>query len=310
MSRRAWLAGSVAGLATGCESIDRSIRSGPAPNTPTQAKPSRVPVIDAHVHLFAADESRFPFHPDAPYKPDYRSPVEAFLEHMDEAGIDGALLVHPEPYQSDHRYVLHCLERAPHRFRATCLFDPNSPETPAAMMRLCERPGFVALRIHAHRQDRLPAFESQALRDVWQTAGQLDLALQLHGVPRYLAAFRPLIEAFPQTPVIIDHLGRPGQGTGQEIEQVLHLAVLPNVHMKFSGLAHASRQPFPHRDLKPFLQGVVDLFGPQRMLWGDSYRGRPYGDAARAVDVVLDFVDEQGRRMISGGTAARLFRFS
>ena len=45
------------------------------------------------------------------------------------------------------------------------------------------------------------------------------------------------------------------------------------------------------------------------MLWGDSYRGQPYGQAARAVDTVLDFVDDEGRRMITGGTAAQLFRF-
>ncbi len=30
--------------------------------------PSR-PLVDTHIHLFAADQQRFPYHPNAPYKP-------------------------------------------------------------------------------------------------------------------------------------------------------------------------------------------------------------------------------------------------
>ena len=46
------------------------------------------------------------------------------------------------------------------------------------------------------------------------------------------------------------------------------------------------------------------------MLWGDSYSGKPYGQATHAVDDVLSFVDAPGRREIAGGTAARLFGFA
>ena len=313
LSRRAWLTGSaagVAGLAIGCESFE-AFRGLDWTTTASQdATPSRPPVIDAHVHLFAADQARFPYHPDAPYVPDRHSPVEPFLDHLAAARIDGAVLVHPEPYQDDHRYTLHCLAVAGKRLRATCLFDPNSPETPEAMMKLCEQPGFVAMRIHCHREDRLPEFDSGLLREIWHTAAQLGLCLQLHGVPKHLARFARLIQDFPRTPVLIDHLGRPGQGTAEEIQGVFRLAGLSNVYMKFSGLAYASREPYPHTDIRPLLEGIVELFGPRRMLWGDSYSGKPYGQATHAVDDVLSFVDAPGRREIAGGTAARLFGFA
>ena len=59
-------------------------------------------LIDTHIHLFAADHTRFPFHPKAPYLPDKATPVEQFLQDLTAAGLDAAVQVHPEPYQDDH----------------------------------------------------------------------------------------------------------------------------------------------------------------------------------------------------------------
>ncbi len=315
LSRRAWLRSAGAGLAvvaTGCEAF----RPG-EPGTEhaafrpqSGAKPARpMPRIDTHVRLFAQDEAKFPFHENAPYTPDHRAPVERYLEHMDAAGIQGAVLVQPEPYQDDHRYVLRCLEQAPKKFRATCMFDPNASASLAAMMELCARPGFVALQIDAIHENRMPEFDSPVLRDMWQTAGQLGLAIELNSMPKHLPKFVPLIEAFPRVPIVVDHLGRPGQGSDDERSGILRLSALPNVYLKFSGLAMASKVPFPHADLKPFLEGIVDLFGPRRMMWGGNYQGEPYGDSAQAVDLLLDFVDARDRSIIAGGTADRLFHF-
>jgi predicted TIM-barrel fold metal-dependent hydrolase len=46
--------------------------------------------------------------------------------------------------------------------------------------------------------------------------------------------FEPLIRAFPQTKVVIDHLGRPFQGSPEEYAVVLGWARLPNTVMKLS----------------------------------------------------------------------------
>ncbi|MBI4531619.1 MAG: amidohydrolase family protein, partial [Candidatus Latescibacteria bacterium] len=132
-------------------------------------------IVDTHDHLFAADEVRFPYHPKAPYRPAHPAPVEEFLRCMDVAGIDAAVLVHPTPYQDDHRYVLYCLEQSPERLRGTCLFDPALPVSPRAMEELIRGyPAVVALRIHAFRET-VPPFEAPELHNLWAKAGELGL---------------------------------------------------------------------------------------------------------------------------------------
>src|SRR5262245_15424637 len=77
----------------------------------------RVPIIDTHVHCFAGrDDKRFPYHKDAPYRPPAATP-EDLLKAMDGAGVNHAVIVHPEPYQDDHSYLEHCLKVGGKRFK-------------------------------------------------------------------------------------------------------------------------------------------------------------------------------------------------
>ena len=153
-------------------------------------------------------------------------------------GINHAVIVHPEPYQDDHRYLEYCLahEPSPGFFKATCLFDPIDPATPKRMQALVERnPGrIVALRIHEIHPAGTPSTTSGLIRDrdlrnpqmavTWQAAHDLGLEIQIHCIPHYAVEIGELAAKFPKTPVILDHLARAGQGTPEEYDQVLKLA--------------------------------------------------------------------------------------
>src|SRR5262245_1008097 len=98
---------------------------------------ARAPVVDAHLHCFAGkDDARFPYHARAPYRPDAPATPEHLLKCMDGAGVDYAIVVHPEPYGDDHRYLEHCLTVGGKRLKGTCLFFAGDPEAPAKMKAL------------------------------------------------------------------------------------------------------------------------------------------------------------------------------
>src|SRR5579871_1179201 len=80
-------------------------------------------LIDSHVHLF--DPNRFPYAPQATYKPPPQ-PLEPYIEFARQAGISHTIIVHPEPYQDDHRYLEYCFqhEPSPGFFKGSYLFDP------------------------------------------------------------------------------------------------------------------------------------------------------------------------------------------
>jgi len=71
------------------------------------------------------------------------------IECMDGAGVDYSIVIHPEPYQDDHRYLLYCLEVGRKRLKGTCLFFATDEDAPARMKKLAGQCDLVAARIHA-----------------------------------------------------------------------------------------------------------------------------------------------------------------
>jgi len=238
--------------------------------TLVHAEGPKTSVVDAHLHCFAGkDDRRFPYHPKAPYKPEKPATPEMLLKLMDGAGVDFAVVVHPEPYQDDHRYLEHCLQVGGKRLKGTCLVFAGNAESVGQLPGLVKKGGIVAVRIHAYAPDRLPPFGKPELKDLWKKAADLGLMVQLHLEPRYAPGFEPLIKEFKDTRVIIDHLGRPFQGTPKEHAVVLGWAKLPNTIMKLAAIP--SEREYPHRDVKPVVKQLADAYGADRLIYGGGF---------------------------------------
>lgn len=285
------------------------------------ARPGGV-IVDSHIHLFAGDSAKFPYAKNAPYRPEPLT-LETYTRFAREAGIHHAIIVHPEPYQDDHRYLEHCLnnEPSPGFFKGTCLFDPTAPDTPSRMEALVKRnPGrIVALRIHEMRSCAAPPSDSGPIKDrdlrhpamkaAWKKAESLGLAIQMHFIPCHAPQIREMAEQFPGVTVILDHLARAGQGTAEEYVEVLRLARLKRVIMKYSGVAYSSKAPYPHRDAKPLVRRVYDAFGPDRIIWGSfGSTMEAFTRNAELLNEMFSYASEAERMKIRGGNAAELFR--
>ena len=299
----------------------RAAESGPARlfaghESPQSAgQEEHLPVIDTHLHCFAGpNDGRFPYHDQAPYRPADPATPEHLLACMDGAAVDHAIVVHPEPYQDDHRYLEHCLEAGGDRLKGTCLFFADRPGSLERLSALVKKlPGrIVATRIHAYAPGRLPPFGKPELRALWKAAADLDLAVQLHFEPRYAPGFEPLIREFPATTVIIDHLGRPFQGTPEEHAVVVGWSRLPNTVMKIAAVPAPT--VYPHRDIRPVLRQLTDAWGAERMIYGGGFSAAAtpasYRQHREAIAEYLTHLSDRERRLIFGGTASRLFRFS
>ncbi|HKE20756.1 MAG TPA: amidohydrolase family protein [Bryobacteraceae bacterium] len=287
-----------------------TLAAGPA----AAARPARY-LVENSLHMFAADLKRFPAHPNAPYQPRPNS-LEEYIAFVREAKLDHTVLVHPEPYQDDHRYIEYCFtqEPSPGYFKGTCLFDPIDPKTPARIGELTRRfPNrFVAMRIHEVQGRNEPYTKSGTIRgrdlgapemkNTWRKLQQLGLAVQFQLVPYFAKPIGELAAGFPDTTVLIDHLGWHTRGTPAEYEDVLKLAKLPHVYMKVTILGPES---------KAVLRRVYDTYGPDRIIWGS------YGttmDAFRKmlaqIDDMLDYASEADRAKIRGLNAMKVFKFS
>jgi predicted TIM-barrel fold metal-dependent hydrolase len=276
-------------------------------STATFLKP---PIIDTHIHCFAGTkDERFPYHANAPYKPEDAATPEKLLADMNRCGVEGVVIVHPEPYQDDHRYLEHCLAVGGKRFKGTALVFADQPKSVAQLPDLAKKLAIVAVRIHAYAPERLPPFDKPELRQLWKMASELGLAVQLHLEPRYAPRFTALIKEFKDTTVIIDHLGRPLQGTAEEHAVVVKWSDFDNCVMKISSLP--TTRMYPHRDLKPIVKQLVTAYGADRLICG----GGDYANSSREGHIFENIGDYLGEmkaedtNKVFGLNAKRLFKF-
>jgi predicted TIM-barrel fold metal-dependent hydrolase len=231
---------------------------------------------------------------------------------MDDAGVDFAVVVHPEPYQDDHRYLEHCLKIGGKRLKGTVLLFSDREGSLEKLPDLAKRLDLIAVRVHAYAPDRLPPFGKPELRRLWKMATDAGLAVQLHFEPKYAAGFEPLIREFAETRVIIDHLGRPFQGTPQEHAVVVNWSRFPNTIMKLSSIP--SNSSYPHRDIKPVIKQLTDAYGADRMIYGGGFNaeatGASYHAAFERARSFIGHLNADDQAKILGTNAARLFGFS
>lgn len=279
---------------------------------PTSAAPAAI-VVDTHLHCFAGlKDSRFPYHANAPYRPASVATPERLLQCMDGAGVNYAIVVHPEPYQDDHRYLEYCLEVGKGRVKGTCLVFADHPDSMAQLPSLAKRGDIVAVRMHAYAPERLPPFGKPEMRAFWKKASDLGLAVQLHIEPRYAPQFEPFIREFRSTKVIVDHLGRPLQGTPEEHAVIVRWSRLPNVIIKLAALPPAAE--YPYRDIGPIVRQVVDAYGPDHLIYGGGYGENTTPESYRAarerIRSHLSHLKPEEQAKVFGTTAGKLFGFA
>lgn len=291
-------------LATGLAVSARSSLANSAADSPI--------VVDTHLHCFAGPNApQFPYHERAPYRPERAATPQFLLERMDGAGIDRAIVVHPEPYQDDHRYLEHCLDVGAGRLKGTCLFFADRPESMAALPKFLRRrrDQIVATRLHAYAPNRLPPWNTPELDRLWRIASEAGVAMQIHLEPRYAKWLDPYVRRYRDTRVIIDHLGRPMQGTPEEHAVVLRWSELPNTIMKLASIPR--RDKYPHRDVAPVVRRLAELWGADRLIYGGGFNAdatdHSYRQYRQRIAAMLTNLSQDDHAKIFGLNAARLF---
>jgi predicted TIM-barrel fold metal-dependent hydrolase len=278
-----------------------------------QARPKGY-LVENTMHMFAEDQTRFPLHKNAPYKPTPNS-LEKYLAFVKEAPLDHTVLVQPEPYQDDESYIEYCFTRepSPGYFKATCLYDPIDPATPARIEALAKRnPNrIVGMRMHEMSAQGTPYATSgsiknrdmkdPAMKNVLRKLGDLGMILQVQLIPYHARGLGELSSGFRNVPVLIDHFGLIARGTPAEYDDVVALSKMPQFYMKISQLPPNPKVP---------VRRVYEAFGPDRLVWGSYGSTMPAFEKALAqIDDVFDFAPEAERAKIRGGNAMKLFKF-
>jgi len=154
----------------------------------------------------------------------------------------------------------------------------------------------------------------------WHVLAGSGAMLSVNVVAGCLPALEPIARRHEGCTFLISHLGDPGSHAdvpsraeaAARLAPLLGLADLANVHVKVSGLYAICDPPhqYPHPQATPFVDLVLETFGPGRCLWGSDFSpSLDFISFEQALEPVqLAGLSDADRNLVMGGNLLELLR--
>ncbi len=143
-----------------------------------EAKPARQGYIDAHVHVWTAEISKYPL--TSGFKPgDMRPPSftpEELLEHARPCGVDRIVLIQMSFYGFDNSYMLDSMRRFPGLFSGVAVIDEAGPD-PAGQMRSLKQQGVRGFRIRPGDRSPQTSLDGEGMSAMWKCGAEEGLSM-------------------------------------------------------------------------------------------------------------------------------------
>ncbi|MEV6416235.1 amidohydrolase family protein [Kribbella sp. NPDC051718] len=133
----------------------------------------------------------------------------------------------------------------------------------------------------------------------------------------HLPAALKTVRALPQLSFVVDHISKPVIGGDLEPWAcgIRALAAEPNVTCKLSGMVtEASWTDWKVSDLQPYVDVVLDAFGPDRVMFGSDWPvcilAASYAEVVQAAEDLTSTLTTTERNAIFGATARRTYNLT
>lgn len=274
--------------------------------------------IDAHQHFWQLSQ---PFNYDWLKTPQHQKINRDFLpddlrHHLKSCGLTHSVFVQTQHNLEENRWALSLADHYDFLAGVVGWVDLASPDCEAQVEEFRHHPRFVGVR-HITQDEPNPNFiiQPQILRGLQ--------VLQKHQVPfdllfyvQHLQHAATLGRQLPDLPMVIDHLAKPrirDQSISDWLPHLRAAAECPNIYCKLSGMVtEAHWQCWMPEHLRPYVDAALELFGPQRCMFGSDWPvcelAASYEDVYAALDQLLEGLSQSERDRIFGGTAKEFYK--
>jgi L-fuconolactonase len=276
-------------------------------------------VIDAHHHLWIA-RRRFPLGGDWLLGAVGYGWAEAGLTRLDldflpsslapalaGAGVARTIVVQAIHAEGETEWLLEIADTNPTVAGVVGWTDLTAPaEVVRERLAAFQRSRLVGIRhLVQFEQDPRWLLRPEVVRGL-EVVGAVGLPYDLLVTPAQLDVVPELSERLPDLRMVIDHLAKPPIASGvldPWRRQIRRAAQNPNVFCKVSGMVtEADHQSWKPGDLLPYIETVVEAFGPRRLMFGSDW---PVCTLAATYEQVALALDENLRVLLGDDSAAR-----
>ncbi|MGI9366608.1 MAG: amidohydrolase family protein [Rhizobiaceae bacterium] len=233
--------------------------------------------IDTHQHLILRDHFGYEWTLEDPILATGDFTPQDYAGLTTNFGVLGAIFmetgVDDVDYKAEARYVAHLVKSKTMLGQiASC--RPEDSDDFDQWLDECGQLNVVGLRRILHvMPDELS--QTDSFRSNIQKIGQAGLPFDICMFARQLPIAAQLIRHCDDQVFVLDHCGVPEIAAGEFdlwARGLAEVAALPQVNIKLSGIAaYCAPGTANVETLRPWVDRVLELFGPDRMVWGSDW---------------------------------------
>lgn len=232
-------------------------------------------------------------------------------------GVQRTVVVQAAPTVEETRYLLD-LARNEDSIAGVVGWVPMlQRDAPALIAELARDAKFKGVRPMLQDLPDDDWIENPALTPAVAALIEHDVAFDALIFTRHVNAFETFARRFPNLRIVIDHGAKPpirdgSTGLQDWADGITRLARLPHVHCKLSGLATEAAPGWTEATLRPYVDHLVQSFGPARLMWGSDWPVLDLnGDYLlwhSVANTLLAALPDPEREAIFGANAAAFYR--
>ena len=235
-------------------------------------------IIDAHHHFWDTKTAEYPWM-TGPYGPLRRAYGPADLSPLlDATGVTATVVVQARQDLDETYCLLETAAATPWVAGVVGWVDLTRPDVAETLAGIREgRHGdrLVGIRHQVHDEPHPEWLLRDDVMRGLSAVAEAGLAYDLLVRVRELPAATEVARRLPQLRLVLDHLAKPPVSTLEMepwMSAISPIAGLTNVVCKVSGLVtEADWTSWEPADLEPYLETAVELFGPERLVWGSDW---------------------------------------
>jgi L-fuconolactonase len=271
--------------------------------------------IDAHQHFWRLSRGDYGWMTPEAHPSLFRDFRPADLAPLlSDAGIARTILVQAAPTEAETRFLLEVAAVAPFVAGVVGWADFEAADAPAAIAALAENDRLVGLRPMLQDLDDDAWILQPSLAPALDAMAAAGLRLDALVMPRHLPHLARFLDQRPDLPVVIDHGAKPDIAAGELAgwaAAMRSIARDSRAVCKLSGLVTEAKAGWTEEDLRPFVDVLLEAFGPARLMWGSDWPvvnlAGGYAAWRSAAEALTEECSADERDAIFGGTAAAFY---
>jgi L-fuconolactonase len=272
-------------------------------------------IVDSHQHFWSLSTPWFDW-PTPDLKPIYRDyAAEDLRPQVEAAGVSQTVIVQAAPRLEETTFILGIADETDFVAGVVGWIDLEQPGHLADLERFADNSKFRGVRPMIQSIPDVNWMLRPGLQPSLTAVERLGLTFDALVKPPHLEALVAFVDRYPNLPVVVDHGAKPEIAKGRGgfdawADRIAAVAERPQVFCKLSGLLTEAGERTGVDDLRPFVDHLIDVFGPQRLMWGSDWPvvelAAPYSDWLAQARVFVAKLSETEQKLILGDVA-RMF---